>query len=45
MSPGTAPAAASACSMAAVGPASVGVMMWSASELTPTAIGSMPSTR
>ena len=27
------------------GPAIVGVMMWSASELTPTAIGSMPSTR
>ena len=29
--------------MARVGPSTDGVMMWSASELTPTATGSMPS--
>jgi len=44
-SQGATPAAARACRMAAVGPSFEGVMMWSASALTPTATGSMPSGR
>jgi hypothetical protein len=34
------PASASACRIAAFGPSSLGVMMWCASELTPTASNS-----
>jgi len=37
------PDASKARRMASVGPSTDGVMMWSVSELTPTATGSMPS--